>query len=162
LDIQDLGHSELVEAAILLSRGMRDNPNNIAAFGPDPNRRQKAMARFFHIVLRGLSRRGVILGAFDHSALVGVCGMAAPGECQPGLGDKLKILGRLLTDTSPAAAWRLSRWAAAWSRQDPTDSHWHLGPVAVDAHLQGRGVGGALMTTFCQRMDDAGAFAYME
>jgi predicted N-acetyltransferase YhbS len=39
--------------------------------------------------------------------------------------------------------------------------HWHLGPVAVDAHLQGMGVGSKLMRVFCAKMVAAGEVAYL-
>ena len=37
-----------------------------------------------------------------------------------------------------------------------------LGPVAVDTHLQGTGIGSGLMRAFCGRMDAAGEVAYLE
>jgi predicted N-acetyltransferase YhbS len=37
-----------------------------------------------------------------------------------------------------------------------------LGPVAVDAHLQGKGIGSTLMQAFCERMDALGEDAYLE
>src|SRR6202022_3558424 len=39
---------------------------------------------------------------------------------------------------------------------------WHLGPVAVDSHLQGRGVGGIMLAAFSARMDDCRTLAYLE
>jgi ribosomal protein S18 acetylase RimI-like enzyme len=34
--------------------------------------------------------------------------------------------------------------------------------MAVDVHLQGRGVGSAMLADFCARMDEQGAVAYLE
>ena len=48
--------------------------------------------QFFVPVLRGLYRKGVVLGAFREDALVGVCGIARPGRCQPPLGEKLRVV----------------------------------------------------------------------
>jgi predicted N-acetyltransferase YhbS len=50
----------------------------------------------------------------------------------------------------------------AWKRHDPGERHWHLGPLAVDAHLQGEGVGSRMMRVFCAKMDAAGEDAYLE
>src|SRR6516164_7561573 len=87
LTLLQLQRPELGEAARLLARGMRDNPANIRAFGiPDAERRSQALARFFGPVLRGLYQRGLIWGAFRDGTLVGVCGMAPPGLCQPSTG----------------------------------------------------------------------------
>ena len=74
-------------------RGMCDNPANVRVFGiRDAERRCRALAQFFVPVLRGLYRRGVVLGAFREDALVGVCGIARPGRCQPPLGEKLRVV----------------------------------------------------------------------
>ena len=54
------------------------------------------------------------------------------------------------------------KWLRTWSKHDPDERHWHLAPVAVDAHLQGRGIGSKLMRDFCARMDAAGEIAYLE
>jgi hypothetical protein len=54
VEIRELRNLEIEEAARLLSRGMRDNPINIAAFGVDPMRRQEALARFFQAAMQGL------------------------------------------------------------------------------------------------------------
>src|SRR5260370_21636304 len=42
------------------------------------------------------------------------------------------------------------------------EAYWHLGPVAVDPQLQGRGVGTAVLTAFCSRMDDLSMLSYLE
>ncbi len=42
---RELRPSELSEAAQLLSRGMRDNPMNVQAFGSQADRRRRALVR---------------------------------------------------------------------------------------------------------------------
>ena len=54
------------------------------------------------------------------------------------------------------------RWTGEWARRDPTWPHWHVGPVAVDSHLQGQGIGGAMLAAFCERMDRAHMLSYLE
>jgi ribosomal protein S18 acetylase RimI-like enzyme len=49
-----------------------------------------------------------------------------------------------------------------WSRRDPSVPHWHLGPVAVERHLQSQGIGSALLNDFCRRVDAARSTAYLE
>jgi ribosomal protein S18 acetylase RimI-like enzyme len=34
------------------------------------------------------------------------------------------------------------------------EPHVHLGPLAVDAHLQGQGIGSLIMREHCRRLDD--------
>jgi GNAT superfamily N-acetyltransferase len=162
LEIRELRRSELDEAARLLSRGMLHNPNHIAAFGLHAERRRQIVEVFFRAVLPGLHTRGMILGAFDGDSLLAVCGLAPPGQCQPALSEKIRILLGLLALGMPGAPVRVLRWARVWSRHEPGVAHWHLGPVAVDAHLQGRGIGAALLGAFCRRVDEAGGLAYLE
>ncbi len=58
--------------------------------------------------------------------------------------------------------YQRKRWVGEWARRDPTEPHWHLGPVAVDSPLQGRGIGGTMLADFCARMDDCRALSYLE
>jgi len=160
---RQLQRSELGEAARLLGRGMRDNPANIRAFGiRDTERRSWALARFFRPVLHGLYQRGLIWGAFRDGILVGVCGMARPGLCQPSALEKLRVVPSVVFGNPLGTPLRVLRWAAEWARRDPAEPHWHLGPVAVDLHLQDQGIGGAMLVDFCTRMDDEHALSYLE
>ena len=160
--LRELRWPELLEAAQLLGRGMCDNPANVRAFGPDTERRRGALTRFFLPVLRGLYRRGLILGAFSDGRLVGVSGMARPGFCQPTPREKLALIPSLVFGNPLWTPMRILRWVGEWERRDPAAPHWHLGPVAVDSHLQGRGLGSSLLAAFCGRMDDCHALSYLE
>jgi len=161
--LRELQGAELTEAARVVSRGMRDNPANIRAFTiEDAARRARSLERFFGPVLHGLSKRGIVMVAFRDGALVGVCGMARPGLCQPTLLEKMRLFPAVVFDNPLATPVRVLRWAGEWARRDPTDSHWHLGPVAVDTHLQGQGIGGAMMAAFCARMDQVHSVSYLE
>jgi ribosomal protein S18 acetylase RimI-like enzyme len=163
LILRELQPSELGEAARLVGRGMRDNSLNVRAFGtPDAERRCRALARFFAPVLRGLYRRGLILGAFGHGTLVGVCGMARPGSCQPETLEKLRVLPSVVYGNPIGTPLRVLTWVSEWARRDPSEPHWHLGPVAVDAHLQGQGIGRAMLDAFCARMDECRTLSYLE
>ena len=160
---RQLQRSELGEAARLLGRGMRDNPANIRAFGiRDTERRSWALARFFRPVLHGLYQRGLIWGAFRDGILVGVCGMARPGLCQPSALEKLRVVPSVIFGNPLGTPLRVMRWAGEWARRDPSEPHWHLGPVAVDSHLRGQGIGGGMLAQFCRRMDDSAAPSYLE
>jgi predicted N-acetyltransferase YhbS len=54
------------------------------------------------------------------------------------------------------------QWTQSWAASDDRLAHWHLGPVAVDVHLQGEGIGSALMAEYCERLDRAKANGYLE
>lgn len=163
MTVRELRDTELEEAARIVGRGMRDNPANIRAFGAEnPEHRCFALARFFSPVLRGLHKRGAILGAFRDGTLAGVCGMAPPALCQPTLLEKVSVIPSLVFANRVATPLRVLRWVSEWARRDPAESHWHLGPVAVDSHLQGQGIGGVMLTVFCELMDREHALSYLE
>jgi GNAT superfamily N-acetyltransferase len=162
ISLRELGRSELREAAQLLGRSMRDNPVGVRAFGPQADRRGRAMVRFFEPVVRGLHARGSILGAFRGTTMVGVCAMAPPGRCQPTIGEKLGILPAVVFGNTIGVPLRVLRWTSEWARRDPAEPHWHLGPVAVDPDSQGQGIGGAMLRRFCAQMDECSALSYLE
>ena len=161
--LRELQPADLDSAAQLLGCGMSDNPVNLRAFAiVGSARRQKALARFFRPVLSGLYRRGLIYGAFCNEALVGVCGIARPGFCQPAVLEKLSIVPALVLGTPGGTTFRVLKWAGEWAQHDPLQTHWHLGPVAVDPRFWGRGIGSAMLTAFCAHMDAYGACSYLE
>ena len=47
-------------------------------------------------------------------------------------------------------------------RRQPTESHSHFGPLAVDAHLQGQGIGTAILAEYERRLDQSGQVGYLE
>lgn len=146
----------------VLARGMQDNPVHVAAFGPDPTVRARRLRGLFAAAFSAMGWQENMLVARDEDgAIVGVCGALPPGSCRPKAADKVKLLPLLFTN-GPRAATRTLRWTGAWAARDPGERHWHLGPVAVDAHLQGMGIGSMLMSVFCARMDAAGEDAYLE
>jgi ribosomal protein S18 acetylase RimI-like enzyme len=51
---------------------------------------------------------------------------------------------------------------AAWSARDLDERHSHLGPLAVDADLQGRGIGTRILSEYCRRLDRPGEVGYLE
>jgi len=146
--------------AALLGRGMLDNPTHIAVFGPDPEIRRQRVERMFGAALPGLDLT-MLAARRPDGAVVAVCGMAAPGACQPSGARKLRLLpGVFANGLKPGL--RTLRWLGAWAKRDLPDPHWHVGPLAVDAEHQGLGIGTLLMTRLCAQMDAAGEIAYLE
>lgn len=165
VEVRELSAAETGRAAGVLARGMRDNPLHVQAFGPDPELREQTLTRMFQGVLPHYGPKGVILGAFSAATpetLVGVCGMVRPGRCQPGPGERLRLLPGLVAGSEAGGTARLLSWTGAWSRFDPPEPHWHLGPVGVERHLQGRGIGSALLRAFLARIAGERSAAYLE
>lgn len=163
LELRLLHGEALDDGAQVVGRGMRDNPSNMKVFRiADAECRSTAMGRFFVPVLRGLYQRGLVLGAILSNSLVGVCGMARPGFCQPHTIEKAKVLPGAVIGNPITTPLRILNWVGEWARRDPSELHWHLGPVAVEPVLQGRGIGTAMLNSFCEIVDGTGAHAYLE
>ena len=162
LVVRELTDADLSAAVGIVARGMRDNPLHVAAFGTDAELRSRRLMRMFTVALPFIFSKGVVLGAFDGEALTGIAGMVPPGHCRASLTEKLGVMPRLVPAVGGGAFARVSRWMSAWAQRDLREAHWHLGPVAVDAHLQGQGIGTLLMTEYCARLDRAHAAGYLE
>lgn len=162
LEIGALDASEVGEAVEVTARGMRDNPLHVAVFGEDPGPRLRKLRRMFGAAAGVLSmHRHMLVARAPDGTIVGVCGAPPPGECRPSIGQQLRLMPRVLAN-GPRATLRTARWLGAWTKHDPETRHRHLGPVAVDAHLQGAGIGSRLMEAFCARVDAAGDDVYLE
>ena len=162
IEIRDLTQADLASAVGVIARGMRDNPLHIAALGQDADLRGQRLARMFAVALPLIFSKGAVLGAFDGATLAGIAGMIAPGQCQPSLTEKLTFMPRIVPAVGGGGLARVGRWMSEWSQRDLKEAHWHLGPVAVDLHLQGRGIGTRLMNEFCTRVDRMNAVGYLE
>jgi ribosomal protein S18 acetylase RimI-like enzyme len=162
ISVRELNEADLPAAVGVVARGMRDNPLHIAALGSDADQRVKRLAGMFSVALPLVLSKGILLGAFDDQTLVGLAGMLAPGQCQPTLVEKLTLAPRIIPGVGFDAAVRVRNWLDQWATYDLQQLHWHLGPVSVDAHLQGTGIGTRLMNEFCARVDATHTNGYLE
>ena len=160
--IRELGRDDLPSAVGIIARGMRDNPLHVAALGASADARGTRLIRMFTVALPLIYSKGILLGAFEGDTLVGVAGMVAPGHCQPTFTEKLSLMPRFVPAIGGGGFARVGRWMAAWAQHDLKQPHWHLGPVAVDAHMQGRGIGSLLMKEYCGRIDRQHVAGYLE
>ncbi len=160
IEVCDLRPEEVPEAVGVLARGMRDNPLHVAAFGDDPGRRLARQARLFRGFFRAFPAQQPICAIRD-STLVGVTGVAPVATCQPTATQRLRLLPDLAA-LGPRSAARVGRWISSWAKRDPDEAHVHLGPLAVDAHLQGQGIGSLIMREHCRRLDDGREVGYLE
>jgi ribosomal protein S18 acetylase RimI-like enzyme len=158
--MRELRSEEVLDAIAVLARGMRDNPLHVAAYGDDPERRLRCHARLMGAVFRVFAAQQPICAVRD-SVILGVTGVAPVGTCQPGAMQRLRLLPSLVA-LGPRTSARVGRWISAWARRDPDEPHVHLGPLAVDAHLQGQGIGSLIMQEHCRRLDAAGEVGYLE
>lgn len=146
----------------VMVRAMHTNPINDAVAGNDPERSARSIRIMFGAGMRELGwERHMLVARDGDGAVVGVCGMMPPGECQPTAGQQLRLLPSLLR-LGPRTIPRTMQWLGAWAKRDTATPHWHLGPVAVDPDVQGQGIGSALMRAFCEHVDAHGDAAWLE
>lgn len=158
IQVRDLLPGERAAAVALLARGMGDNPMNVAAYGEDPERRRRSLERMFETLFRVFGAQRPIC-ALDSESLVAVAGIAPAGTCQPTALQRLRFLPSMIA-IGPRPASRVAKWLSEWGKRDPDQPHSHLGPVAVEPQLQGRGIGSRLMGEYCRRLDSAGEASY--
>ena len=160
LEVGSLERTRLAEAVAVLARGMRDNPVHVAAWGPDPERRRRIIERLFSALFRVMTAQQPLC-VLREGRVVAATGVAPAGTCQPTARQAAGMAPPLLA-MGPRRAARTARWIRTWSKRDPEEPHVHLGPLAVDAHLQGQGIGSALLTEHCRRLDGAREVGYLE
>jgi ribosomal protein S18 acetylase RimI-like enzyme len=161
VEVADLDRDDYARAVAVLARGMRDNPLHVSAFGEDPERRERLLRRTFAALFRVMGAQRPICARDGQGTIVGVTGIAPPGTCRATPLQRLRFLPAMVAG-GPRVAGRVSRWLATWAERDPAEAHSHLGPLAVDVHLQGRGIGSRILEEYCRRLDAAGELGYLE
>jgi ribosomal protein S18 acetylase RimI-like enzyme len=151
VEVTPLTPADVAAAVGVLARGMRDNPIHVAVLGPDPERRERLLARMFDNLWRHWDQRRALCARRD-GELVGVCGRLAPGACQLTPWQSMRMAPALAAG-GPRTLTRSLRWVGAWGKRDPRERHEHLGPVAVDRHLQGLGIGSAMLAVHAEDLD---------
>jgi ribosomal protein S18 acetylase RimI-like enzyme len=159
VEVARLTQSEVPAAVGVLARGMRDNPIHVAVLGDDADRRERLLARMFTGMWRHMDQRA--LCARRDGEVVGVCGRLPPGACRPTTLQGLRMTPALIA-FGPRTMIRTGRWVGAWGKRDPDERHEHLGPVAVDRHLQGLGIGSAMLAVHAEDLDAAGLTGWLE
>jgi ribosomal protein S18 acetylase RimI-like enzyme len=160
LEVDALMSSEIAAAAGVLARSMGDNPNHVAIFGPDREKRVRALERGFAAYFRVAPAQAPLCARLD-GIVVGVAGVLPPGHCQLSTMQKLRLLPSMLA-LPVRDTWRASLVTRAWAARDPEEPHSHLGPMGVDEGLKGRGIGTRLMEAYCRQLDEAHRSAFLE
>ena len=93
--------------------------------------------------------------------MVGVTGVAPPGTCQPSVVQLLKYVPDLFP-IGLRSLVRTARLNTSWGAADPKEPHSHLGPLAVEADLRGRGIGSQILRHYCLQLNAAKLMGYLE
>jgi ribosomal protein S18 acetylase RimI-like enzyme len=158
--MEDLARADYPEAVEVLALGMRDSPIHVAAFGDDPETRVNSLRHLFRGIFKASKTFRPMCARAD-GRIVGVCGIAPPGTCRPGPLQQLRMMPAMLA-LGPARMRRTVEWVTTWGDHHPESAHSHLGPVAVQLDLQGRGIGSKMLAEYAARLDAADEDAYLE
>ncbi len=158
MDMKDIHISlmeinDIQESARVLSVAMVDNPLHEAIFRGKGEKERLEIEKMFNNLFIQLP--GVVFLAREKNNIIGVMRMKS---CR---GSKAKDAPKNSEDKN-SVDWRKSVWQAEWARRDPTEQHWHLGPIGVLPIHQGSGIGSLLMERFCMEVDACSAKAYLE
>jgi GNAT superfamily N-acetyltransferase len=148
-----LEQKNILDAARTLSLAMVSNPLHVAVFQGQGEEERQEIERMFKTLLRDFP--GVVFLAKIKTQIVGVLRMKS---CQGGQATNEIVDEEVLKDQG----LRVSHWQNIWTRHDPKEPHWHLGPVGVLPSHQGSGIGTVLMQRFCREVDACKAAAYLE
>lgn len=152
-EISFMQKNEIRESARVLSVAMLNNPLHIGIFLGNGEKERLEIEKMFLKLFDELP--AIIFLAKEGGKIIGVMRMKSCDGSKP-------------SDTSNIPAdenvigWRKSVWLNEWARNDPTDQHWHLGPIGVLPSHQSSGVGSELMRRFCKEVDACMAEAYLE
>ena len=151
--ISFLQKSNISEASRVLSEAMLKVPIHIAIFQGQREKERKIIEKMFFELLTDLP--GITFLARINRQIVGVMRMKS---C-----DGAKIPNaHVQTEEINTLDGRVSCWRNEWARRDPSNQHWHLGPVGVLPAYQGKGIGTKLLRLFCKEVDACSAPAYLE
>jgi predicted N-acetyltransferase YhbS len=153
LTISFLEKKDISAASRVLSEAMLNVPLHIAVFQGHGVKERQLIKNMFVELLSELP--GITFLARIGGQIVGVMRMKS---CD---GIKFSNDHTQTVDVNDLY-WRKSFWHNEWARHDPSERHWHLGPVAVLPSKQGTGIGKKLLSRFCHEVDACLAPAYLE
>lgn len=150
---------EKLLAARAIASGMVDDPIQRSIHGPDVAARLRGMEILFGATLRETERP--TLGAWEDGELLGAATYGPPGSC-PLPEEQREALLQAVADLPLPARRNFHAWRTNWGAHDPAEPHWHLGPFAVRANAQARGIGSRLLEAFLELVDKHEGTAYLE
>ena len=153
VQIAFMEQSDLQESVRVLSLAMLNNPLHVAVFQGNGETERLHIEKMFYDLFSQLP--GIVFLARENRKIVGVMRMKS---C---VGSQATEEPKDLKDETDIQ-WRKSILQRDWATHDPSEQHWHLGPIGVLPSHQGMGVGSRLMRRFCKEVDACAAKAYLE
>jgi ribosomal protein S18 acetylase RimI-like enzyme len=145
-------HNDIQKSAEVLSIAMLNNPHHIGVFLGNGEKERLQIESMFSELFTNLP--GIVYLAKEDENIIGVMRMKS-------------CIGKVfdapdMVEDENDINQRRSAWFTEWSKHDPAEQHWHLGPIGVLPSYRGKGVGTELMQRFCTEVDNCSAQAYLE
>jgi ribosomal protein S18 acetylase RimI-like enzyme len=152
LQITLMEQNDIRQSVKVLSMAMLNNPLHIAVFQGNGEKQRLEIEKMFLELFNTLP--GFVFLAKENDKIIGVMRIKS-------------CVGKVFEGQNEFAdvndiRWRKSVWFKQWSKLDPQEQHWHLGPIGVLPVHQGSGIGSLLMDRFCKEVDVCKAKAYLE
>ena len=159
----ELPVNRLPEAADVLVRSFRDNPNFVHLF-PDDGARVRALWHIQRACLRDALDNGRVYAAERDGALVGIAAWLPPGAFPLSPGRQLRAATDMIRvlAAAPLSLPRLIRFTAGAAKLHPEGPYWYLEAVGVDPSARGMGVGTRLLEPILARAGETGLPCYLE
>ena len=144
----------------VIGQAFADNPNALAMVRGDRAKAQRVMKGGARVAKFGRNcSYGLVAEQGDR--VVGALNAARWPLCQLPVGEKVRSAPAMVRMMGTALP-RVLKLTNVWTKHDPKEPHWHIGPIGVDPDFQGQGVGKALLGSFLEMADEDGPTAYLE
>jgi len=158
--IRRISAGDVESVCEVIGQAFADNPNALAIVRGDPTKAQRVMRGGARVAKFGRTGSYALV-AEQGGRIVGALNAARWPDCQLGAGEKVRSAPAMIRVMGTALP-RAMKLTSVWTKHDPKEPHWHIGPIGVLPALQGQGVGKALLGSFLQTADEDGSMAYLE
>lgn len=161
--VSELTSDRLEEAATVLARSFRDDPNFVYLFREEEVR-ARVLPRVFTAGVRDALDFGHVYAASRGGELVGVAAWLPPGAFPLSPRRQLRAAPEMVGILAAAArsTFRLLRFTAGVAKAHPSQPYWYLEMVGVAPGAQGLGIGTRLLEPVLALADEAGQLCYLE
>jgi ribosomal protein S18 acetylase RimI-like enzyme len=160
--VEPFGDASEREVSAVLARAFAENPVARACLSHCTQEDRLARVDGLNLgLVRATLRRGTVEIVRDGASICGAQLSYAPGRWPVDARAWLSMARGALA-TGLRGVRRYQRFDAAVHPLHLREPHFYLWVLGVDPSMQGRGVGGALLRTFCARADEAEMPCYLE
>lgn len=147
-DVVPAEHADLAPAVEALGAAFAADPLIGFLFEPARERRDECAREFFRLLMSArLERSMPVLVAREGARIVGA--VMGYDNSRPDWPAPLSARWERLLTGVPGLAERLASYEGLADRHMPTEPHYYLGVLGVAPAEQGRGIGSALVASFC-------------